>query len=403
MNPKNQANQIKELLEKGVESIYPDKSYLEKLLASGKKLTVYQGFDPTADTLHIGNFVGLIKLKQFQDLGHRVIFLIGDYTAMIGDPDKRIVRKQLTYEQVIKNCKNYQAQASKILNFSGKNPVQLKYNSEWLSKLTFKDTLELLTNFTVQRILERDLFEQRIKSGNPLYLHEFMYPVMQAYDSVAMNVDGEIGGNDQTFNMLAGRDLMAKMKNKEKFVLTIKLLEDPSGKKMGKTEGNMITLNDSPKNMFGKIMSWPDTMIALGFELCTNYSLDKIEEIKKKLQDTKHNPRDLKADLAKEIITFYHSKAEADKAEQEFNRIFRDKDTPTNMEKVFIMNIEYDLPELMASAQLVPSKSEAKRLIEQGGVTLNDKKITDWKKKVKPADNTVLKIGKRKFARLIIK
>ncbi|PIP75329.1 tyrosine--tRNA ligase, partial [Candidatus Kuenenbacteria bacterium CG22_combo_CG10-13_8_21_14_all_39_9] len=254
MNPKNQANQIKELLEKGVESIYPDKSYLEKLLASGKKLTVYQGFDPTADTLHIGNFVGLIKLKQFQDLGHRVIFLIGDYTAMIGDPDKRTVRKQLTYKQVIKNCKNYQAQASKILNFSGKNPVQLKYNSEWLSKLTFKDTLELLTNFTVQRILERDLFEQRIKSGNPLYLHEFMYPVMQAYDSVAMNVDGEIGGNDQTFNMLAGRDLMAKMKNKEKFVLTIKLLEDPSGKKMGKTEGNMITLNDSPKNMFGKIM-----------------------------------------------------------------------------------------------------------------------------------------------------
>ncbi|OGG86766.1 tyrosine--tRNA ligase [Candidatus Kuenenbacteria bacterium RIFCSPHIGHO2_02_FULL_39_13] len=394
---------MKELLEKGVESIYPDKSYLEKLLESDKKLTVYQGFDPTADTLHIGSSVGLIKLKQFQDLGHHVVFLIGDYTAMIGDPDKRTVRKQLTYEQVIKNCKNYQAQASKILNFSGKNPVQLKYNSEWLSKLTFKDTLELLTNFTVQRILERDLFEQRIKSGNPLYLHEFMYPVMQAYDSLVMNVDGEIGGNDQTFNMLTGRDLMAKMKNKEKFVLTMKLLEDPSGKKMGKTEGNMITLNNSPKDMFGKIMSWPDTMIALGFELCTNYSMDEVAEIKEKLTNQKTNPRDLKAELAKEIITCYHSKAEADKAEQEFNRIFRDKNTPTNMEKVFIMNIEYDLPELMVSAQLVPSKSEAKRLIEQGGVTLDNKKITDWKNKIKPRNGDILKIGKRKFARLIIK
>ena len=225
MSLKNQAK-IKELLEKGVDNIYPNREFLEQKLRSGKKLTIYQGFDPTADTLHIGNSVGLINLKQFQDLGHKIIFLIGDYTAMIGDPDKKTVRKQLTHEQVIKNCKSYKEQAGKILNFSGKNPVQLKYNGKWLSKLTFKDTLELLANFTVQRMIERDLFEKRIKDGNPLYLHEFMYPVMQAYDCVAMDIDGEIGGSDQTFNMLAGRDLMKKLKNKEKFILTTKLLEE---------------------------------------------------------------------------------------------------------------------------------------------------------------------------------
>ena len=403
MNPKNQANQIKELLTKGVENIYPNREFLEKLLNSGKKLTVYLGIDPTGPELHIGHAIPLVKLKAFQNLGHKIILLIGNFTALAGDPDKSHARKRLTKEEIDLNIKTYQEQIGKILDLKGKNPVEFKYNYDWHSQLKFSDLVNIASHFTVQQMLARDLFEKRIKDGNPIQLHEFLYPLMQAYDSVAMNVDGEIGGNDQTFNMLAGRDLMAKIKNKEKFVLTIKLLEDPSGKKMGKTEGNMITLNDSPKNMFGKIMSWPDTMIALGFELCTNYSMDEVAEIKEKLINKKTNPRDLKADLAKEIITFYHSKAEADKAEQEFNKIFRDKNTPTNMEKVFIMNIEYDLPELMASAQLVPSKSEAKRLIEQGGVTLAGKKITDWKKKVKPADNTVLKIGKRKFAKLIIK
>ena len=403
MNPKNQANQIKELLTKGVENIYPNREFLEKLLNSGKKLTVYLGIDPTGPELHIGHAIPLAKLKAFQNLGHKIILLIGNFTALAGDPDKSHARKRLTKEEIDLNIKTYQEQIGKILDLKGKNPVEFKYNYDWHSQLKFSDLVNIASHFTVQQMLARDLFEKRIKDGNPIQLHEFLYPLMQAYDSVAMNVDGEIGGNDQTFNMLAGRDLMAKIKNKEKFVLTIKLLEDPSGKKMGKTEGNMITLNDSPKNMFGKIMSWPDTMIALGFELCTNYSMDEVAEIKEKLINKKTNPRDLKADLAKEIITFYHSKAEADKAEQEFNKIFRDKNTPTNMEKVFIMNIEYDLPELMASAQLVPSKSEAKRLIEQGGVTLAGKKITDWKKKVKPADNTVLKIGKRKFAKLIIK
>ncbi|MFH1890950.1 MAG: tyrosine--tRNA ligase [Candidatus Kuenenbacteria bacterium] len=391
---------IDELLTKGVENIYPSREFLEKALKSGKKLTIYQGFDPTANSLHIGHAVGLIKLKQFQELGHQVIFLIGDYTALIGDPDKKSARKPMTREEIMANCKDYQKQAASILDFEGKNKVELKYNSQWLSKLTFAHTLGLLTNFTVQRMLERDLFEARIKSGNPLYIHEFMYPVMQAYDCVSMEVDGEIGGNDQTFNMLAGRTLMKAMKNKEKFVLTTKLLIDSTGKKMGKTEGNMITLSDSPKEMFGKIMSWPDTMIALGFELCTHASMDAVRRIEKKLKDGK-NPRDLKAELAREIISIYYSMEEAKKSEQEFNKIFRDKDTPDQLDKVFIMeNVEYNIADLIMLANLSESKAQAKRLVEQGAVKLDKKAVKDWKSKIKPNDKTVLQVGKRKFAQL---
>ncbi len=399
MSPKDQAK-IDELLTKGVANIYPSREFLEKALKSGKKLTLYQGFDPTADSLHIGHAVGLIKLKQFQDLGHKVIFLIGDYTALIGDPDKRSARKPMTRDEIMANCKDYQKQASNILDFTGKNKVEIKYNSQWLSKLTFADTLELLTNFTVQRMLERDLFENRIKSGNPLYIHEFMYPVMQAYDCVAMEVDGEIGGNDQTFNMLAGRDLIKTLKNKDKFVLTTKLLVDPAGNKMGKTEGNMARLDDPPKEIFGKVMSWPDTFIPLGFELCTHASMEKVDQINKELEAGK-NPRDLKVDLAKEVVSMYYTKEKAKQAEDEFNKIFRDKDTPDQLDKVFIMeNVEYNIVDLIVLANLSESKAQAKRLIEQGAVKLDKKAIKDWKSTVKPGDKAVLQVGKRKFAEL---
>ena len=399
---KSKSEQIKELLDKGVSNIYPSREFLEEKLNSGQKLKIYQGFDPTGNTLHVGHMAGILKLKQFQDLGHEVIFLIGDYTAMIGDPDKRTARQPLTREQVLANCQDYQKQASKILDFKGKNPVTLKFNSQWLSKLTFADTLNLLTNFTVQRMLERDLFEARIKSGNPLYLHEFMYPVMQAYDSVAMDVDGELGGNDQTFNMLAGRDLIKTLKSKEKFVLTMKLLEDPTGKKMGKTEGNMITLNDSPTDMFGKVMSWPDGAIILGFELCTTASLSEIADLKKMLANGV-NPRDLKAQLGKELVTLYHSKQKAVEAELEFNKVFKDKNTPDNIAESIIANKPYNIIDLIITTKLVSSKSEARRLVEQGGVKLADKTINNWKNSVQPKTGDVLKVGKRKFARLNVK
>src|SRR3989339_591169 len=266
---------INELLTRGVENIYPKKDFLEAKLKSGKPITLYTGYDPTAPTLHIGHGITMMKLRQFQDLGHKVIMLIGDFTGMIGDPtDKGAARQKLTREQVLANCKNYQEQASSILNFEGANPVAVKYNSEWLGKMNFAGILELTSHFTVQRMMERDMFEKRQEENKPIYLHEFLYPVMQAYDSVAMEVDGEVGGNDQTFNMLAGRDLMKDLQGKEKFVLTMKLLVDSTGKKMGKSEGNMIALADKPEDMFGKVMSWTDEMILKGFELCT-FETDK--------------------------------------------------------------------------------------------------------------------------------
>src|SRR3989344_4887360 len=274
------SQKIDELLVRGVENIYPKKEFLESLLKSGKKLTLYTGYDPTAPTLHIGHGITMMKLRQFQDLGHKVIMLIGDFTGMIGDPtDKTATRQKLTREEVLVNCKNYQEQASTILNFKGENAVEVKFNSEWLGKMNFLDILELTSHFTVQRMLERDMFEKRQEEKKPIYLHEFLYPVMQAYDSVAMDVDGEVGGNDQTFNMLAGRDLMKDLKDKEKFVLTMKLLADATGKKMGKSEGNMVALADSAEDMFGKVMSWTDGMILGGFELCTKVPMSEIKKI----------------------------------------------------------------------------------------------------------------------------
>lgn len=399
---KSKAEQIKELLEKGIANIYPDREFLEKKLTSGQKLTIYLGIDPTGPELHIGHAIPLRKLRAFQDLDHRVILLIGDFTALCGDPDKSYTRKRLSTKEIAQNIKNYQKQISLILNLHGKNPATFKFNNDWLGKLKFTDIIEIASNFTVQQMLARDLFDKRLKAGNPIALHEFLYPLMQAYDSVAMDVDGEIGGNDQTFNMLSGRDLMKAMRGKEKFVLTTKLLADPTGKKMGKTEGNMITLSDSPTDMFGKVMSWGDEMIALGFELCTNATLKEIEDIKKMLESGV-NPRDLKAQLGKEIVTLYHTKQKALEAETEFNKIFKDKDTPDNLPEVVIKKQSYNIIDLIMVAQLAASKGEAKRLTEQNAVKLSATTINNWKSAVNPKNGDILKVGKRKFAKLIIR
>ncbi|MFH1551844.1 MAG: tyrosine--tRNA ligase, partial [bacterium] len=261
-------DKIKKAMTRGVDNIYPNAQALEKKLKSGEKIRLYCGYDPTASTLHIGHAITLRKMAHFQDLGHQVIMLIGDFTGMIGDPtDKKETRQKLTRKQVLENAKNYQKLASKILKFTGENPAKIMYNSEWNDKLTFKDLIELSSNFTVQQMLVRDMFQERIKKEKPIYLHEFLYPLAQSYDSVAMDVDLEIGGTDQTFNMLCGRDLMKTIKNKEKLVLTIKLLVDSSGKKMGKTEGNMVALDEKPEQMYGQIMAWSDELIVPGLEL----------------------------------------------------------------------------------------------------------------------------------------
>src|SRR3989344_3737264 len=245
MNIVTDAAQIEALLTRGVEAVYPSKDFLRKLLLSGKQLTLYNGIDPTGPTLHIGHGITLHKLAQFQKLGHKIILLIGDFTAMIGDPtDKLATRVKQTKEQVLENAKLYRNQASHFLEFGGGNPAELRYNSEWWSKMTYADGLELASNLTHSQMIKRDMFQKRIEEGKDLFMHELSYPMMQGYDSVAMDVDGEVGGNDQTFNMLVGRDLMKKRMNKEKFVVSTKLLVDPTGKKMGKTEGNMVAFTD---------------------------------------------------------------------------------------------------------------------------------------------------------------
>jgi tyrosyl-tRNA synthetase len=336
------------------------------------------------------------KLRQFQDLGHKVIMLIGDFTGMIGDPtDKTSARQQLTRKQVLANCKNYQKQASKILNFKGKNKVEVKYNSKWLAKMNFVDILELTSHFTVQRMIERDMFQERLKEAKPIYVHEFMYPVMQAYDSVVMNVDGEVGGNDQTFNMLAGRDLLKDLKNKEKFVLTTKLLVDVTGKKMGKSEGNMISLVDAPEEMFGKVMSWTDEMIVKGFELCTTVSMAEIKNIESELQKGV-NPRDLKLRLAGEVVKTFLGEAAAEKAQTYFVSTFSKKETPTEMPE--IKPSVYDIITVLAEAKICTSKSDARRAIEQGGVKVNEEKVSDFAYQTKAGD--VVQKGSRFFVKV---
>jgi len=397
---------IKEALEKGVENIYPTKEDLEKLLKSGKRIKLYCGFDPTSPSLHIGNAIQLRKLAQFQRLGHEVIFLIGDFTGLIGDPsDKTAARKKITRKELLKNLKNYKKQASKILNFSGKNPARVLYNSTWSNKLSFEDLIELASNFTVGQMIVRDMFQERIKNNKPIYLHEFLYPLAQAYDSVAMDVDLEIGGNDQTFNMLCGRDLMKILKNKEKFVLTTRLLADSSGQKMGKTEGNIINLDEKPNEMYGRIMSWPDGLIVSGFELCTDLSIEETNKISEEIKAGKINPRDAKARLAREIVTIHHNKNAAIKAEKEFSRIFKEKKEPSNIPTREITESKINIVNLLFQFNLVASKGEAKRLIKQGAVEEDGRVITNYYELISPKTEkdggTIIRVGQRKFIKLI--
>ena len=400
-----QEQKIQEVLTRGVENIYPSKASLEKVLKSGKKLRLYNGIDPTGPTLHLGHLVQIMKLKQFQDLGHKIIVLIGDFTAQIGDPtDKFAVRKQLTHKQVIKNCKGYKEQIGKILDLK---KVEFKYNSEWLGKLSLTEIIELSANFTAQQTLSRGMFKKRIQEGKDLYLHEFLYPMMQAYDSVYMDVDLEIGGNDQMFNMLAGRTLMKKMKNKEKFVLTTRLLSDSSGDKMGKTEGNMVALNEKPNEMFGQIMAWSDGLIIPALELCTDISMEEINQIEKDIKSNKLNPRDVKAKLAREIVGIYYSDKKAQESEKEFENIFKNKENPVSIppyimkgdkwQTYIAKGDKWQIIDLLVEIKLASSKSEAKRLIEQGGVKIDNQKIKDWQEKIKIKDKTIIQVGKRKF------
>lgn len=384
--------EIEELLTRGVERVYPDKSALEKVLMSGKKIKLYYGIDPTGTTLHLGHLVQLLKLKKFQDLGHEVIILIGDFTAQIGDPtDKQAIRKPLTHKQVLENAREYKKQIGKILDLKKSN-VRFVYNEKWTNKLTPEDMLELASNFTVSNLLTRNMFQERIKAGREVYAHEFLYPIFQAYDAVSLDVDLQIGGNDQMFNMLAGRDLMKRRNHKEMFVLTTKLLVDPTGKKMGKTEGNMITLNDGADDMFGKVMSWPDSMIASGFEICTyldfsNFEIDK--------------PRDQKMRLALEIVKIYHGEKKAKEAEENFVNTFQKKEIPEEMEEIKAKAGEL-ISEILVKNKILSSKSEWRRLIQGNAIHDLSKKQNITNVDLKISENLTLKIGKKKFVKVLV-
>lgn len=386
------------LLTRGVEQIYPNREALEKVLRSGKKLKLYQGFDPSMPSLHLGNFVGLMKLRQFQQLGHEVIFLVGDFTGMIGDPtDKSATRKKLTREETLKNSESWKTQASKVLQFDGDNPVKILHNSEWLDKVSFKDLIEITSNVTVQQMIERDMFQARLKEGKLIYLHEFLYPVAQGWDSICMDVDLEVGGSDQMFNMLTGRDLMKKIKGKEKFVMTTKLLVDKDGSKVGKTTGNALFLDSTPKDFYGGIMSFPDEVITLGFELLTELPWQGSE---KQIAD---NPMGEKKRLAFEVVKLLWGDTSAKESQSHFENVFQKREMPEDLPIREIRNGKLEMGRLIAEVGLAKSQSEAKRLIQQQAVEINGTLITDHRSLITIKNGDILKVGKTRYVKLITK
>lgn len=391
--------EIKKLLSNSslIEKAYPSKEALEKVLASGKRLTIYHGIDPTAPSLHLGHSTNILLLEEFRKLGHKIILLIGDFTAQIGDPTgKDKTRKLLTKEEVLRNCKNYKKQIGKILDFNSKgNPASIELNGKWLNKMSLKDVIGLASKFTVQRMIERDMFQKRIKESKPIWIHEFFYPLLQGYDSVAMDVDIEVGGNDQTFNMLVGRELMKDYKKKEKFVVTTPLLinKKTDKKLMSKSEGGFIGLDNSPDEMYGKVMALPDEAIVPVFDSCTTVSDKEIQKIKKK------SPRDQKSGLALEIVKMYCSEGAALKAEKEFNRVFKERKLPSKVKEVLIKEEDINILDLIVKMKLASSKSEAKRLVLQKAVKIDEQVQKDWQKSIRIKKGMIVQAGKRRFAK----
>jgi len=392
---------LNDFLNRWVTKIYPSKGEFLKAIKS-KKLVIYLGIDPTAPDLHLGHSTNLIVLKKLQEMGQKVILLIGDFTAKIGDPTgKSEARNALTDKEVKLNYKTYKKQAGKILKFTGLNPVKVMFNSKWLSKMNMADVARLFANFTHGKTIKREMFQERIKNNQEIYLHEFLYPILQGYDSVAMDVDAEVGGTDQMFNMMVGRKLVKKYKNKEKFVITTPLLENPkTGKKlMSKSEGGYISLQYLPNEMFGKIMALPDEAIIPVFKYCTDLSNEEIDKIEGDLKENKVNPRDLKVELGKELVKMYHSLEDAENAAKEFEKIFKEDHVPQDISE-FEISGKINILDLLVKTKIAFSKSEARRLIEQKGVKIDDEIQTDWQKDIETKKGMVIQAGKRRFAKV---
>ncbi len=390
---------IEEILTKGVEKIYPSTSFLQKRLLEKKPLNIYAGLDPTASSLHIGHLIVLNKLAQLQALGHHIFVLIGDFTALIGDPTgKSTTRPVLSSQEIVNNSKHFVQQAKKFLSFQGENSAKVVYNSQWSKKLRPEDLIRLASHFTVQRMITRDMFQERIKRQKPIYIHEFLYPIFQAYDSVALKADLEVGGNDQTFNMLCGRDLVKSLQHREKAVMSLKLLVDAQGKKMSKTASGAIFLDDKPAEMYGKVMSFPDSLLDSAFELCTQIPEKEIRRLKKTLT----NPRDLKSRLAEEIVARIWGQEKSHQAAQEFQRIFQRKGFPLNLPVVRIgLKKKVALLDLLVKVRLAVSRSEARRLVEQGGIRIDQKVQKKWDQIIVPKRGMVIQRGKRRFIKIL--
>lgn len=396
-----------EYLKKGCVDIIQEeelKAKLARSLKETKPLKVKAGFDPTAPDIHLGHTVLLRKMKHFQDLGHDVIFLIGDFTGLIGDPSGRsTTRPAMTREEILENAETYKVQIFKILD---QEKTIIDFNSRWLEKLTSFDIINLTAKYTVARILERDDFSNRLKAGLPISAHELLYPLMQAYDSVALKADVELGGTDQKFNLLVGRDIQREFGQEPQVIMTMPLLEGLDGvEKMSKSLNNYVGITEPPGEIFGKIMSISDTLMFRYYELLTDESLSQIEKWKRDIKEEKLNPKDLKSRLAQLLVSDFCGKKEAEKAAQEFDRIFRKKELPSEIEEIEVQTQIILLIDLLANQDIFPSRAEAKRMIRQGGVYLDEQRIEDitYKLDLSEKSEYILKIGKRKFYKIKLK
>jgi len=394
-----------EHIRRGAVDIIREEELLEKLKRAqktGKPLRVKAGFDPTAPDIHVGHTVLIRKMKHFQNLGHTVIFLIGDFTGLIGDPSGRsATRKQLTAEEVQQNAETYKQQIFKILD---PQKTVIDFNTRWMMPLGADGFIRLAGKYTVARILEREDFSKRYTNQHPIALHELLYPIVQGYDSVALEADVELGGTDQRFNLLVGRELQREYGQESQVVLTMPLLEGLDGvQKMSKSLGNYIGVNEAPNEQFGKVMSISDELMLRYYELLTDIPLAGIQKLKQDVQSGKRHPMDAKADLAVRIIAGYHGEAAAESARGEFNRVFRNKEIPEDIEvkEVSLASGPLRIMKLITSLGLAPSNAEAQRLIESGAVHMNGQRVTDVRAEISQPGEHLFKVGKRRFLKVI--
>jgi len=390
-----------DLIKRGVFEIIPEEDLVKKIqhsIKTKKPLNIKLGCDPSRPDLHLGHSVVLRKLRQFQDLGHQAILIIGDFTGMIGDPSgKSKTRPSLTLAETRLNGQSYFEQATKILS---SQRVTMQYNSEWLDKMSFADVIRLASKYTVARMLERDDFTIRYKAGEPISVHEFLYPLAQAMDSVAIHSDVELGGTDQKFNLLVGRDIQREFGQEPQVTLMMPILAGTDGvEKMSKSLDNFIGVNDLPKDIYGKTLSIPDKLIYQYFELATDIPKKELLEIKKSLDNPETNPRDIKRTLARTFVRMYHTREAAAAAEEEFDRIFVQKSTPDDIEEYAVTG-PITITALIAEAKLAASKSEARRLVDQGGVSIDNERVSDPNALLPDKSEFILKVGKRKFLKI---